>query len=79
MSPSLEHQWLKTTLARLLQGYADEVGLEFNGFGSMTMRRADGERGAEPDECYVIGRARGRPDLAIEVIWTSGGLDKSSS
>jgi Uma2 family endonuclease len=33
---------------------------------------------AEPDECYVVGRAEwpGRPDLASEVNWTSGGLDK---
>jgi Uma2 family endonuclease len=44
------------------------------------MRRVRKERGAEPDECYVVGPLRGRksprPDLAIEVIWTSGGLDK---
>jgi Uma2 family endonuclease len=32
----------------------------------------------EPDECYLIGSDQGRdtPDLAIEVIWTSGGIDK---
>ncbi len=30
----------------------------------------------EPDECYAIGGKKERPDLAIEVIWTSGGLDK---
>src|SRR5262249_22104675 len=35
-------------------------------------------RGVEPDECYVFGEIANppRPDLAIEVIWTSGGLDK---
>jgi len=31
---------------------------------------------AEPDECYSIGPAGELPALAIEVIWTSGGLDK---
>src|SRR5690242_5509801 len=67
MSPGQGHEWLKTTLARLLEAYADEVGLEFNGFGSMTMKQSRRERGAEPDECYVVGRAKGRPDLAIEV------------
>ena len=31
----------------------------------------------EPDECYLIGdQARDTPDLAIEVVWTSGGIDK---
>lgn len=79
MSPSHMHEWLKTTLARLLEAYADETGIELTGYGSLTMRRVRKERGAEPDECYVIGPARGRdprPDLAIEVVWTSGGLDK---
>lgn len=34
-------------------------------------------RGVEADECYVLGDPEAdRPDLAIEVIWTSGGLDK---
>ena len=38
------------------------------------------ERGAEADECYVLGPhdpdTLEAPDLAIEVIWTSGGIDK---
>jgi Uma2 family endonuclease len=36
------------------------------------------DRGAEPDECFIVGppRETRRPDLAIEVIWTSGGLNK---
>lgn len=34
-------------------------------------------RGAEPDECYIIGeRDADRPHLAIEVEWTSGRIDK---
>ena len=79
MSPSRSREWYKTTLARLLEAYADDAGIEFEGYGSLTMRRAKAERGAEPDECYLVGRSGGRnrrPDLAIEVVWTSGGLDK---
>ena len=35
------------------------------------------ERGLEPDECYVLGEHDAqRPDLAIEVVWTSRLLDK---
>ena len=34
--------------------------------------------GIEPDECYVFGTVASpeRPDLAIEVVWTSGGVNK---
>jgi len=31
----------------------------------------------EPDECYLVGdQDKSAPDLAIEVIGTSGGIDK---
>lgn len=31
----------------------------------------------EPDECYVFdAEGTERPHLAIEVVWTSGGIDK---
>src|SRR5438105_2757847 len=78
MSPSGSHESIKTTIGRLLEAYAEEMDLELNGVGSWTIRRKPKERAAEPDECYVIGTLEGRkePDLAIEVIWTSGGIDK---
>ena len=78
MSPSRSHETIKTLLARLIEAYADEKGIYFNGYGSLTMKNPAAERGAEPDECYVVGRPKPgeHPDLTIEVIWTSGGLDK---
>ncbi len=78
MSPSQDHERIKKLLARLLEIYALAKRLPLNGFGSWTLRNAPRERGAEPDECYVLGEGRGkdRPDLAIEVVWTSGSLDK---
>jgi Uma2 family endonuclease len=77
MSPSQTHEGIKKTLARILEAYAMEAGLEFNGFGSWTLKSAPDERGLEPDECYIVGdQDKERPDLAIEVIWTHGGLDK---
>lgn len=51
-------------------------GLELTGIGSWTLRSAPKQRGVEPDECYSIGPVGDRPDLAIEVAWTRGGLDK---
>jgi len=76
MSPSQTHAMLKTLIARLLETYAVERGLVFEGYGSMTMRNAPKLRGIEPDECYAIGAPKDSPDLAVEVMWTRGGIDK---
>jgi len=76
MSPSRDHEAVKTKLARLVEAYSDELDIPLEGYGSWTLKREEEERGLEPDECYSIGPAGDVPDLAIEVIWTSGGLDK---
>ena len=76
MIPSQSHEMLAKLIARLLEAYADEKGLVLQGYKSMTMRTAPKLRGLEPDECYSIGAPKDWPDLAVEVIWTHGGLDK---
>ena len=79
MSPSFEHETLKKTLGRLIETYADERGVDLIGCGSWTVRKEGAARGAEADECYVLGPIQAPPDvpdLAVEVVWTSGGLDK---
>ncbi len=79
MSPSLEHESDKTLLARLVEAYAEEVGVELVGAGSWTIRNRLKEAGAEPDECYFLGvpeKQPSRPDLVIEVVRTSGGISK---
>ena len=42
------------------------------------MKNPDVERGAEADECYVLGdpEAVDAPDIAIEVVWKHAGIDK---
>jgi Uma2 family endonuclease len=78
MSPSREHEALKSLIGCLVEVWCVERGVEFNVYGSWTLESPETERGVEPDECYVFSGEREpqRPDLAIEVIWTSGGLDK---
>jgi Uma2 family endonuclease len=78
MTPSREHEALKSLIGRLVEVWCLERGVEFRVFGSWTLESKQTERGVEPDECYVFGDARDpdRPDLAIEVVWTAGGLDK---
>ena len=76
VSPSFEHETFKKTLGRLIETYADERGIDLIGCGSWTVRN---ERGAEADECYVLGPIQAPPevpDLAVEIVLTSGGLDK---
>jgi Uma2 family endonuclease len=77
MSPSRFHERIATMLGRLLEQYALERDVPLYGFGSWTLRREEGLRGVEPDECYVVGRPEAEvPDIVIEVEHTSGGLDK---
>jgi Uma2 family endonuclease len=76
MSPSREHEGIKKSLARLLEIYAVERGIDLNGYGSTTFRKRARERGLEPDECYCVGPMKEVPDIAVEVIVSSGGIDR---
>ena len=79
MSPSWDHEAIKSMVGCLVEVWCLERGVEFSTVGSWTIEDEAAERGAEPDECYVFGEQQtrpSRPDLAIEVVWTSGGLDK---
>jgi Uma2 family endonuclease len=77
MSPSEDHEGIKSELGRLVEVYCLVSGIEFRVRGSWTIKERREERGVEPDECYVFGTGPyDRPHLAIEVIWTSGGIDK---
>jgi Uma2 family endonuclease len=77
MSPSRDHQKLKSLIGRLVEVFCLETGIRFTAYGSWTLKDKNAERGAEPDECYILGTEDSdRPHLAIEVVWTSGRLDK---
>lgn len=78
MSPSRSHESIKSIIGCLVEVYCLERGIEFSTYGSWTLEDKEAGRGAEPDECYVFGEVADpkRPDLAIEVVWTSGGIDK---
>jgi len=78
MSPSAPHESIKSMIGCLVEVWCLEHDVEFTTYGSWTLKNRRAKRGAEPDECYVFGSvaAKKRPDLAIEVIWTSGGIDK---
>jgi Uma2 family endonuclease len=78
MSPTKIHEGRKKTLARVLELWAVETGVELSGFGSWTLKKEVREAGGEPDECYIVGDPeKDRPDLVIEVEWSRAtGLSK---
>ena len=78
MSPSRTHESIKSLIGCLVEAYCLERDVEFSTYGSWTLEDKAVDRGVEPDECYVFGQVPDpkRPDLAIEVVWTSGGLNK---
>jgi Uma2 family endonuclease len=76
MTTSPEHERLKKTIARLIEAFAEELDLDLNGYGSATFRQQAAARGLEPDECYCLGELDEVPDIALEIVITSGGIDK---
>lgn len=79
MSPTKDHENRKTKLARLLEHWALEMGVDLEGFGSWTLKKEMAKAGAEPDECYTLSDhdLKQVPDFAIEVEWSRVlGLDK---
>ncbi len=75
MSPSRRHEVNKKNIARLLEAYLDQAEIDYWGLGSTTFRKQNQKSGKEPDECYCIGTEKEFPDIAIEVIVTSGSVD----
>jgi Uma2 family endonuclease len=80
MSPSSEHQVIGWTLGRLVEVWCDEHDIDFTTVGSRALKSRRAKRALDPDVCYALGdnakNKKARPDLAIEVIWASGGIDK---
>ena len=80
MSLSPDHETIKCLLALLLGLYFLEYDLSFTPTGSATIEQEE-ESSKEPDLSYRFGENRRQqevPDLVIEIIFTSGGIDKLS-
>jgi Uma2 family endonuclease len=70
------HELIKSLLGMFLEAYFVEMGIEFMPVGSATRRGEEKGTSFEPDESYYLGEKKANPDLAIEVILTSGSLQK---
>ncbi|MDJ0675117.1 MAG: Uma2 family endonuclease [Calothrix sp. MO_167.B42] len=76
VSPSIRHENIKTNLGMLLERFFYNKRIRFIPMGSSTFKNKAKKVGAEPDECYCIGEQKSIPDLAIEVVVTSGNTNK---
>ena len=75
LMPGRTHELFKSIIGMLIELFCLEMAIEFEPTGSMTQER-EGEVSLEADESYCFGTSKSIPDLAIEVVLTSGGLEK---
>ncbi|MDM8560445.1 Uma2 family endonuclease [Candidatus Parabeggiatoa sp. HSG14] len=76
MAPiSDEHEYVKSNVGELLGTYMREKHIRFYKRGGFTLKK-EGYSSGEPDESYCIGTNKEIPDIVIEVIITSGTLNK---
>ena len=91
MTLTPEHESINRYLSSLIDLLVDELGKDVHPVGSATFKRADVERGFEPDSSFYFTQAtqmRGKkridlrvdpaPELVIEIDISHGSLDKSS-
>ncbi len=76
MSPNRRHESRKSVTGSLLEIYFQEKRIPYFPLGSTTFRKQAKRGGVEPDESYCIGIEKEFPDLAIEIVFSSGGIDK---
>ncbi|PZD71509.1 hypothetical protein C1752_06129 [Acaryochloris thomasi RCC1774] len=74
--PSEAHETVKERIAALLELFLLMAGFDFTPIGSMTLESETGRVKREADKSYKLAPGKSRPDLAIEVVFSSGGVSK---
>ena len=91
MTPLGEHENNNRFIECLIGVIADELNLNLKRFGSLTLKREELLKGAEPDSCYYLNNeplvrhkqnidlaSDPPPDLVLEIDITSSSLDKQA-
>lgn len=79
MSPSRDRERIKSRLGRVIDAYLIHRKIFGAPYGEWTLRDRSKEAGGQPDECFIFSadpESKPRPDLVIEVNWSSGGINK---
>ncbi|MEM9486047.1 MAG: Uma2 family endonuclease [Cyanobacteria bacterium P01_F01_bin.116] len=74
--PGEAHETFKERIAALLELYLLMAGFDFKPTGSMTLEDEAATVKREADKSYKLTPTSKRPDLAIEIVFSSGGIDK---
>ena len=74
--PGAPHETVKKRIAALVELYLLMAGFDFTPTGSMTLESEAVGAKREADESYKLAPGSVRPDLAIEVVFSSGGINK---
>lgn len=74
--PGEPHETTKERIAALLELYLLMAGFNFTPTGSMTLENEVATVKREADKSYKLAPGRMLPDLAIEVVFSSGGINK---
>ena len=75
LMPGQAHEYFSRIIGFLVMTYFLEKGIRFKPTGSVTQEKL-GEASTQADESFCLGDFKPIPDLAIEVIYSSGGLGK---
>jgi Uma2 family endonuclease len=75
LMPGREHELFASIIGYLVTTFLTEQGIFFQPTRSMTQEK-EGVVSAQADESYCIESVKTIPDLSIEVVFTSGGINK---
>lgn len=75
LSTSSEHEIVKGNLGYLLESYLLDIGTDFVATGSFS-QESETTVSAQADESYCFGESKPIPDVAVEIVMTSGGPSK---
>jgi Uma2 family endonuclease len=76
LMPGEPHETVKKRIAALVELYLLMAGFDFTPTGSMTLESERGKVKREADESYKLAPGRRLPDLAIEIVFSSGGINQ---
>jgi Uma2 family endonuclease len=74
--PGRKHETAKQRISTLVDLYLEYAGIDFTPTGSVTLESETGRVKREADLSYELGPNREFPDWAVEVVVSSGGINK---
>ena len=77
LMPGFQHENFSEIIGYLVTTFLLTQGIRFYPSGSMTQEKT-GEVSTQADKSFCLETAKSIPDLAIEIVYTSGGVNKLS-